>query len=186
MPAPQNLRQVGDRIEALLDELASSDPRTGEKVGEVLRLVTELYGAGLARILELAAGAAGLVDEMAADELVASLLLVHGLHPESLESRLGAALSSVRPLLARHGGDVELLDVDEAAGAVRLRLLGSCDGCPSSALTLKMAVERAIAEAAPEIVTVDVDEPAKSPGAIAVALSRKPSYESCPAEMAET
>ncbi|MGH9294719.1 MAG: NifU family protein, partial [Acidimicrobiales bacterium] len=69
---------------------------------------------------------------------------------------------------------------------VRLRLLGSCDGCPSSALTLKMAVERAIAEAAPEIVTVDVDEPAKSPGAVAVALSRKPSYESCPAEMAET
>ena len=51
-----------------------------------------------------------------------------------------------------HGGDVELLDVDEDAGAVHLRLLGSCDGCPSSAVTLQHAVERAIVEAAPEIV----------------------------------
>ncbi len=48
-----------------------------------------------------------------------------------------AALDSVRPYLGSHGGDVELLGVDEDAGAVHLRLLGSCDGCPSSAVTLQ-------------------------------------------------
>ena len=81
---------------------------------------------------------------------MASLLLVHGLHPESLERRVEAALVSVRPFLAQHGGDVELLGIDEDVGAVKLRLLGSCDGCPSSASTLRGAVEVAIAEAAPE------------------------------------
>ena len=76
-----------------------------------------------------------------------------------------------------HGGDVELLDIDEAVGAVHLRLLGSCDGCPSSAVTLQHAVERAIVEAAPEIVTIDVEEPnaPDAPGVTtAVALGRKP------------
>ena len=78
-----------------------------------------------------------LMDALVADDLVASLLLVHGLHPESLDNRVEAALASVRPFLAQHGGDVELLGIDEDRGAVRLRLLGSCDGCPSSAVTLQ-------------------------------------------------
>ena len=64
----------------------------------------------------------------------------------------------MRPFLAHHDGDVELLAVDPDAGAVVLRLLGSCDGCPSSAVTLQLAVERAIVEAAPEIVRIDVDD----------------------------
>ena len=55
-----------------------------------------------------------------------------------------------------------MLDIDADAGAVRLRLLGSCDGCPSSSITLQMAVERAITEAAPEIVRLEVDEPSKA------------------------
>ena len=74
-----------------------------------------------------------------------------GLHPEALDDRVEAGPGPVRPFLGRHGGDVELLGVDEEAGAVRLRLLGSCDGCPSSAATLQGAVERAILEAAPEV-----------------------------------
>ena len=98
-----------------------------------------------------------LVDRFGADELVASLLLVHGLHPVGVEDRVEAALQSVRPFLAHHDGDVELLGIDPDAGAVLLRLLGSCDGCPSSAVTLQMAVERAIVDAAPEIVRIDVE-----------------------------
>jgi Fe-S cluster biogenesis protein NfuA len=76
-----------------------------------------------------------------------------------------------------------LLDIDADAGAVRLRLLGSCDGCPSSTLTLQTAVERAIVEAAPEIVVIDLDQPAS---AVPIALTSKPVYEECPAEMAGT
>ena len=99
-----------------------------------------------------------------------------------------AALESVRPFLGAHGGDVELLGLDGAIGAVHLRLLGSCDGCPSSAVTLRTAVESAIAEAAPEIVIIDVEEPAHQAGHQAdhqaagtpIELGRKPGSPSPP------
>jgi Fe-S cluster biogenesis protein NfuA len=109
--------------------------------------------------------------------------LVHGLHPESLDSRVEAALVSVRPFLAQHGGDVELLGIDDELGAVKLRLLGSCDGCPSSASTLRGAVEVAIIEAAPEIIRIVVEEPTKPAVSTPISLSTKPMYEECPAEV---
>jgi Fe-S cluster biogenesis protein NfuA len=117
---------------------------------------------------------------------------VHGLHPDGLRSRVESALASVRPFLQHHDGDVELLDIDENAGAVHLKLLGSCDGCPSSSVTLQLAVERAIREAAPEISIIDVEanDPvvvpaaAPGPGGVPVALGRKPTYDHCPSEVA--
>jgi Fe-S cluster biogenesis protein NfuA len=176
MTSSMEVRAIGDRIERLLDELhTSADRRAVERAEELLRLVTELYGAGLARIMELAeAGGPGVLERITADELVASLLVVHGLHPDDLTTRVSAALESVRPFLAGHGGDVELLGVDEPAGAVHLRLMGSCDGCPSSAVTLQHAVERAIVEAAPEITTIDVEAPADDGVRTPVVLGRKP------------
>ena len=78
----------------------------------------------------------------------------------------------------------QLLDVDADVGAVLLQLLGSCDGCPSSAVTLQSAVERAILEAAPEIAIIDVVQPNALPQpAIPVALVSKPAYDACPTEM---
>ena len=174
-----DLRATGDRIEVLFDQLrVSADPRTFDQAEELLRLVTELYGAGLARVVALIqVEAPELLTVLVDDELLGSLMVVHGLHPDDLATRVAAALDSVRPFLQGHGGDVELLDLDEAVGAVHLRLLGSCDGCPSSAVTLRTEVERAIAEAAPEIVTIDVEEP-NAPDALgvttAVELGRKP------------
>ena len=70
------------------------------------------------------------------------LLLLHGLHPLDLEARVRQALDKVRPYLRSHGGNVELLGVDE--GVVRLRLEGSCHGCPSSAATMRQTIEEAI------------------------------------------
>jgi Fe-S cluster biogenesis protein NfuA len=185
MTTPQDLRTIGDRIEQRLDELrAVADPRLYDRAEELLRLVTELYGAGLARVVELVGDVEpNLVDRLVDDELVASLLVVHGLHPDGLTARIERSLESVRPFLAQHGGDVELLDIDADAGAVLLRLLGSCDGCPSSAVTLQSAVERAIVEAAPEIVIIDVIPPSEPPAAIPITLGSKPSYDACPSEM---
>jgi Fe-S cluster biogenesis protein NfuA len=188
MPAAQNLRATGDRIERMLEDLeATADSKTYDLASELLRLVADLYGAGLSRVVELAAaGGPELLGDLAADELVASLLLVHGLHPESLARRVEGALAQVRPTLAAHAGDVELLGIDEDAGAVHIRLLGSCDGCPSSAVTLQLAVERAIVEAAPEIVRIDVDQPSVLQPGVPIALGTKPAYDECPAEMAGT
>jgi Fe-S cluster biogenesis protein NfuA len=190
MPEPRNLRQSGERIEQALSELAqSADTRTLNLAEEVLRLVSELYGAGFERVLEIVQERAPeLVDALVADELVASLLLVEGLHPDSVEVRVEAALASVRPFLDRHGGDVELLAIDDALGAVKIRLLGNCDGCPSSAATLRGAVEGAISEKAPEVTRIVVEESTPTnrsdeSGGVPIALGLKSKYDECPAEV---
>lgn len=158
--APPDLRAVGDRIDALLDASAAGGSVARERTEELVRLVADLYGAGLERMMELLHESGHLDDRLLAslaeDDLVASLLLVHGLHPYGVETRVEQALDSVRPYLGSHGGDVELLAVTDD-GAVRLRLLGSCDGCPSSSVTLKLAVEGAIEAAAPEVSTIEVE-----------------------------
>jgi len=160
-----NEEEVGEEIERRLAELrARADPRVFDQAVELLQLFGELYGEGLAHVMQFVeTQAPDLVPHLLADELLASLLLANGLHPDDLSVRITTALDKVRPFLAGHGGDVELLDIDDRVGAVRLRLLGSCDGCPSSAITLRTTVERAIFDAAPEIVIIDVEEPSDTP-----------------------
>jgi Fe-S cluster biogenesis protein NfuA/nitrite reductase/ring-hydroxylating ferredoxin subunit len=80
---------------------------------------------------------------------------VHGLHPYDVATRVGRALDEVRPYLGSHGGDVELLGMTDD-GVVRLRLLGSCDNCSSSSVTLELAVKTAISAAAPEVTGIEV------------------------------
>jgi Fe-S cluster biogenesis protein NfuA/nitrite reductase/ring-hydroxylating ferredoxin subunit len=154
-----DFRAVGERINALLDASASGGAVARERAEELVRLVADLYGSGLERTLSILYDIGRLDDDalaaLAADDLVSSLLLVHDLHPYDVTTRVEQALDNVRPYLGSHGGDVELLSVSE--DVVRLRLLGSCDGCPSSSVTLKLAVEGAIEAAAPEIVRIDVD-----------------------------
>lgn len=148
-------RTAGDRIQALLDASAAGGAAAGERAEQLVREVTDLYGAGLERLMSLAARASPeLADELVADDLIASLLLVHGLHPHSVERRITDALDSVRPYLGSHGGDVHLLEV--AGEVVRLQFSGSCKSCPSSAVTLELAVEDAVRAAAPEISSIDV------------------------------
>ena len=173
----QDLTTVGERLEHLLEELRMLEPTARQRAEECIRLVTDLYGAGLNNIMELLvdAGDVALLDKVVRNGLVHNLLVLHGLHPFELGSRIDVALDSVRPYLASHGGDVEVLDIDEEAGAITIRLLGSCDGCPSSAVTLKMAVEEAIHQAAPEIAHIIVDgwvEP--EPPATPIELMQKP------------
>jgi len=158
-----DVQAVGAKVEALLAEFAkTSDPTTAGRAEELVGLLVEFYGAGLARIMEL-------LDEQAVapllkDGLVTSLLVLHDLHPESTEERVLAALERVRPYLGSHAGDVEYLGLDPD-GTVRLRLAGSCDGCPSSAITVKMAIERGIEDVAPEVTRVDVEGVTSDPAA---------------------
>ncbi|MEV6426447.1 NifU family protein [Nocardia sp. NPDC051463] len=139
-------------MEALLEASTVGGAVARERAEQLVREVADLYGAALARVLQLIDGPA--VDRLARDDLVASLLLVHGLHPHDLHTRVLTALDSVRPYLGSHGGDVELLDV--ADGVVRLEFAGSCRTCPSSSVTLELAVEDAVRAAAPEIERIEV------------------------------
>ena len=156
-----DLRATGERIEALLEAASAGGRVARERAEELVRLVVDLYGAGIERLLEIVDESGRLDDELldrlAADDLVASLLAVHGLHPDDVGTRVARALDGVRPYLGSHGGDVELLGVTDD-GVVRLRMLGSCDGCPSSSVTLTLAVETAIQQAAPEVAGIEVEE----------------------------
>jgi Fe-S cluster biogenesis protein NfuA/nitrite reductase/ring-hydroxylating ferredoxin subunit len=157
-----DLSAVGERIEVLLESSSSAGVVHRERAEELVGLVTDLYGRGIERIFEILHERGQLGDDtlaaLTADELVSSLLVVHDLHPYSVEQRVEDALEKVRPYLGSHGGNVELLGIDEL-GVVQLRLLGSCDGCPSSSVTLQLAVEGAIEAAAPEIAGIEVETP---------------------------
>jgi Fe-S cluster biogenesis protein NfuA len=135
-------RELVARIESLLQAI-DGDP----KAVEAVQALVELYGEALSRLL---AGASPTDDE-----LLSHLLLVHDLHPVDVETRVRRALEDVRPYLDSHGGDVELLGVDD--GVAHLRLEGTCNGCPSSAVTLRNAIEEAVMQAAPELERIEAD-----------------------------
>src|SRR5262249_60524114 len=101
---------------------AVADPRVRAKAEELVRLLMELYGSALARILETVDNtdsADAIFDRLATDDLVASLLVLHGLHPLNVETRIARALDRVRPYLGSHGGDVKLLGGHEGVGHSR-------------------------------------------------------------------
>ena len=155
--APEELVERVQELLGSLDEIA--DPVAQQRVQELVGTVLELYGAGLERILGVLqdAGDSGLPirDALLEDGIVASLLLIHGLYPVPLEERVAQALDSMRPYMATHGGSVELLSLED--GVARLRLGGSCNGCPSSAATLEFALKEAIDMAAPDLLGLEVE-----------------------------
>lgn len=169
-------RAAGDRIQNLLDGLSGGGAAARERAEQLVSEVVELYGAGLARIIDLIDDPA-VTDRLATDDLVASLLLVNGLHPHDLHRRVSDALERVRPYLGSHGGDVHLLGIVEDHDGcqdgyrVELEFAGSCGGCPSSAVTLELTVEDAIRAVAPEVSSVNAisaaaDAKSPSPGVV--------------------
>jgi Fe-S cluster biogenesis protein NfuA/nitrite reductase/ring-hydroxylating ferredoxin subunit len=132
---------------------------------ELVQALMEFHGAGLERLMEIVAEAGepayAVFDNFAADDLVGSLLLLYGLHPLTLDERVTKALDKVRPYLDSHGGNVEVLGITD--GVVRLRMQGSCKSCPSSAMTLKLAIEEAVYAAAPDVVAIEAEGVAEEP-----------------------
>src|ERR1700690_1057078 len=178
MPAPSNAQSQLHSIEALLQKIEkANDPALAATAKELVQSLMEFHGAGLERMLEIVHQSAGpgapVIDALGRDELVRSLLLLYGLHPDALETRVTQALEKTRPYLKSHGGNVTLVRVDDA-GAVTLRLEGNCTGCLSSSATLKLAVEEAIYEAAPDVTAIIVQGSIekKSPAIAFVPLSQ--------------
>jgi Fe-S cluster biogenesis protein NfuA/nitrite reductase/ring-hydroxylating ferredoxin subunit len=149
-----------ETVESRIKELDALEEASGKASAlEAIQALLELHGDVINRMFEMLAerGEAGeaLIHELAADEMVSGLLLLHGLHPLSLEERVRGALTRVRPYLGSHGGNVELIDLTD--GVAHLRLEGTCESCASSTLTVKYAIEREIAQAAPDLVDLVVD-----------------------------
>ena len=163
-PQRGEFRLQTERVEKLAARLESAgDPEIRATALDLVQSVIELHGAALQRLvdslLQSPAGEQALIDALEND-LVSSMLLLHNLHPDDIETRVLRGIEKARPYLKSHGGDVEFTGVRD--GIVHLRLHGTCGSCPSSSVTLKNAVEDALFEVAPDIVEI-VSENAVAP-----------------------
>ncbi|CAE6756943.1 NifU family protein [Paraburkholderia haematera] len=148
------------RIDELIAALeALDDPRAREPAKELLQVVLDLHTNGLARLMEIVADAGAMDEAMVAaferDAGVSALLLLHGLHPQDLPTRVSRAVEKMRPLLGAQGIQIELLDAAEEA--VRVRVAGRLQGKHNSVGELQQDIERSIFEAAPEAMRVEIE-----------------------------
>jgi Fe-S cluster biogenesis protein NfuA len=150
-----------NQLETLIGQVeAYEDEEARRPALDAIQALLQLHSEGLERMLVSIskAGPIGeaLIAEMAGDEIVGGLLLLHDLHPIGLEARIRQALDNLRPYLAAHGADVDLISINED-GEVGLRLHGGRQGGGSSAIMLRYAIEQALLEAAPDITSIRVE-----------------------------
>lgn len=153
--------QLVERVQELTARLEEIPDLEARMVGdELAAAIVQLYGEGLRRIFaalsEEGADVAQVRQQLTDDGVVASLMLIHDLYPVSLEERVLGALEEIRPYLDSHGGDVELLSIDEN-GVARLKLIGHCRSCSASSATLEVVVEDALRAAAPDLAGMEVE-----------------------------
>ena len=153
---PERLLERVQELSEAVDKLP--DPRARELASELVSAVIAMYGDGLERILaaisEAGEPGTAILDRLAQDGAVSSLLLIHDLYPVDLHERVLEALDTVRPYMESHGGNVELVALTD--GVARLQLQGSCNGCSASRATLEQAIEQALAEHAPDLAGLEV------------------------------
>ncbi len=150
----QDHQRRADRIEKLIQDVASlPDAHVRATTEELMQLLLDMYGEGLARILELTAqnevSGQDLIEMFVHDELISSLFLLHGLHPIDIETRVARALVELQPYLKSQGCNVELVKVENGVAYVRLESSGK--GLHSSTIRLQQTIEEAIYKAAPDL-----------------------------------
>jgi Fe-S cluster biogenesis protein NfuA/nitrite reductase/ring-hydroxylating ferredoxin subunit len=172
-----DVQNAGARVEELLGVLSTSgDARASAAAEELVGLLVSLYGDGLGRVVTLLQeeGESGtkMLARLADDPLVEGLLLLHDLHPLDTDARIQRALDRVRPYLGSHAGGVEYLGVRD--GVAHLRLEGSCHGCPSSTVTVQLAIQGAVEDAAPEVSEVVVEGVTAPPSPALLQIGSRP------------
>jgi Fe-S cluster biogenesis protein NfuA len=162
MPPDKDLQKRIQRIGEIIEQLeATADPNSRAMAKELLDSLMALHGAALEKIMNITheAGETGesLIRKFGDDQLVSSLLLLYGLHPCDIETRVTAALEKSRSFLDSHSARAELVSINED-GAVTLRLHLKPGGCGSTAATVKSTLELAIQDAAPDAASIHVQE----------------------------
>jgi Fe-S cluster biogenesis protein NfuA len=156
----KDFRERVQRIDGLVQEIeAIADPALRAATKELVQSLMDLHGAALERTLEIvaAAGEPGmeLIDKFGRDPMVSSVLVLYGLHPEDLDTRVLKALDRVKPQLRKQGCEVEILGLSE--GAVRLRAQVGEHTCGSTAKTVQATLEGAIYDAAPDLASLTIE-----------------------------
>ena len=144
------VQRIGELVSGL-ESIENPEARASAKA--LVQLLLDLHATGLERILEVVAkrGDPGqqAIDELGSDALVSSLLVLYGLHPLDLESRVLTAVEKVTPRVRKGGGELNLLGIEN--GNVHLHLEVTGHSCGSTGKTLKAMVEDAVYEAAPDV-----------------------------------
>jgi Fe-S cluster biogenesis protein NfuA len=168
----QRMQQIGDLVQRIED---IADPAARATAQELVQLLMEMHGTGLEKILEITFQTGdpgvGIIDELARDPLVSSLLILYGLHPETLGRRVAKALDRIRPALRKQGSEIELLAVDEGVVRVRIEMDGA-HACGSGVRTIRSTVEDAIYESAPDVTSLFIEGPEAKSSSGFVALEK--------------
>jgi Fe-S cluster biogenesis protein NfuA/nitrite reductase/ring-hydroxylating ferredoxin subunit len=124
-------------------------PQIQEKVFEMLQMIDAFHREGLGRLVAFLReqDLADLIEQASADPAIHTLLVLYDLLPGDPLVEAEKALDSVRPYIHSHGGEVQLLGIDN--GIVHLRLAGACSGCAGSTFTLRRGIESALREKVP-------------------------------------
>ena len=154
----KQIQRIGEMVEQFE---SGADPNARAMARELLESLMALHGAALERILEVASesGEFGetLIRKCGQDELVSSLLLLYGLHPEGLHTRVTRALEKTRPFLESHAAEARLVSISED-GRVTLQLEVKANGCGSAAGLVRSTLEAALENAAPDAASIVVEE----------------------------
>lgn len=173
MGVDKDFQKRVQKIGSLVQDLESiADPASRSAAKELVQSLMDLHGTGMERILEVVfeSGESGprIIDELGQDPLVSSLLILYGLHPDELQTRVERKLQQIEFKLHKMGAGAKLVSINGGDVRVRVRIEGHA--CGSTSRTVQSTVEEAIYEAAPDLTSLVIEgleEPADS-GFIAV------------------
>jgi Fe-S cluster biogenesis protein NfuA len=157
--------EIMPRVGELADELLNHpDERVRDQITELLDWVDVFHREGLGRLVEMIRAWRGeiFLDSVARDEITGPFLDAYDLgegedRDFEVQDAVNAALEEVRPYVESHGGTIAVDSIVD--GVVKVQMLGSCDGCPSSAATLTAGVEEALRRHWPNFRRLEVVDP---------------------------
>ena len=157
MAEDRDFREDMQRIGGLVQEIDSiADPAVRSATKDLVQSLMDLHGAALEKALEIVAEAGepgmNIIDRMGRDALVSSVLILYGLHPEDLETRVMKAVDKIRPSLRKQGCEIELVEVN--LGVIRLRVETGSHTCGSTGKTGQATLEAAMYDAAPDMASL--------------------------------
>jgi len=148
------------RIGELVEEVESiADPGVRASTKELMQSLMDLHGSVLERTLDVISetGEPGieLIEKLGGDPIVSGVLVLYGLHPDDMDTRVLKAVERVKPQLRKQGCEVEALESEE--GVVRLTVRTGEHACGSTAKTIRANLEGVIYDAAPDIVSLTIE-----------------------------
>ncbi len=171
----KDFREDMQRIGGLVQEIESiADPAVRATAKNLMQSLMDLHGAALEKALDIVAEAGepgmNIIERLGRDSLVSSLLILYGLHPEDIETRVVKAVERVRPQLRKQGCEVELLGAEN--GVIRLRAETGSHTCGSTAKTVQSTLEGAMYDAAPDLTSLVIEGFEEKPASGFVALEK--------------